>query len=169
MDITLSFVHRLTAYVLGMDCYRNTDLVEQKHQAGTPTDNEFYQAVLPSFSASLNAYISDIAAIQKLGGIWDVLAKGPEPPNKFYHSYLAYYEECRKGNRWDAPVMLDGPIDLPPAEYILAGAFKNTCDDEQTLTQERMSVINHDIHNRIYTLIEKGIIPLPLKSEGKRS
>jgi len=163
MDITEPFVHRLTAYVLGMECYKNNALISEKHRSGTPTDIVFYNDVLRQVTSSLDKQITDINALQKQGGIWDVLAKGNTKDNAFYESYLRYYEECLKGKRWDPPVKLDDRTDLPPAEYVLGGAFRQHCEESLPLTQEAMNIINHDVHNRIFTLVEQGKIPLPLK------
>ena len=163
MDITEPFVHRLTAYILGMECYKNNALISEKHKSGTPTDMSFYNDVLQQVTSSLDKQITDIEDLQKQGGIWDVLAKDNNKDNAFYESYLLYYEECLKGKRWDSPVKLDVQAELPPAEYVLAGAFRQHCEERLPLTQGAMTTINHDVHNRIFTLVEQGKIPLPLK------
>ena len=63
MDITEPFVHRLTAYVLGMECYKNNALISEKHRSGTPTDMGFYNDVLRQVKSSLDKQITDITAL----------------------------------------------------------------------------------------------------------
>lgn len=168
MDITQPFVHRLTAYIIGMECYRNAELIKERHKSGSPADMDFYDAMLRHLSQTLSSHINDIIDIQNRGGIWGVLAKSPSLQNRFYQSYLRFYRECLKGERWDPPRDLKERTELSPAEYILDGEFKKTCEKRQSLTQVRMSIINHDIHNRIFTLLENHMLPLPLLPEDSK-
>lgn len=168
MDITQSFVHRLTAYIIGMECYKNTDLIKERHKSGVPADMEFYETLLQQLRQSLSSHVNDIIEIQNRGGIWGVLTKYPSMQNRFYQSYLRFYKECLNGERWDPPQYLNERTSLSPAEYILDGEFKKACEKRQPLTQVRMSIINHDIHNRIFTLLGNNSLPLPLLPEGRK-
>jgi len=168
MDITQPFVHRLTAYIIGMECFDNTDLIKERCKAGTPLDMDFYQEVLQHLRQSLSSHVTDIIDIQARGGIWGVLAKSPSLQNHFYQSYLRFYKECLKGERWDSPENLNERTDLSPAEYILDGEFRKACEKHQSLTQMRTGIINRDIHNRIYTLLGNQALPLPLMTENAK-
>ena len=168
MDITQPFVHRLTAHIIGMECFKNADLIRERHNSGTPADMEFYEAMLQHLRQSLSSHVTDIIDIQNRGGIWGVLAKSPTLQNRFYQSYLRFYKECLKGERWDLPENLHERTSLSPAEYILDGEFKKACEKRQPLTQVRLGIINHDIHNRVYTLLGNHMLPLPLITEDSK-
>lgn len=168
MDITQPFVHRLTAYIIGMECFKNTDLIKEHCKTGIPADMGFYREVLQHLRQSLSSHVTDIIDIQARGGIWGVLAKSPSLQNRFYQSYLRFYKDCLKGERWDPPETLNARTDLSPAEYILEGEFKKACEKQQPLTQMRMGIINHDIYNRIYTLLGNQVLPLPLMPENSK-
>ena len=169
MDITHSFVHRLTADIIGMECFNNSDLIKERSKSGAPADMDFYEEMLQYLRQSLSSHVTDIIDIQKRGGIWGVLTKSPSLQNHFYQSYLQFYKDCLKGERWDHPENLHERTILSPAEYILDGEFKKACEKRQLLTQVRMSIIYHDVHNRIFTLIENHTLPLPLiPEESKR-
>ena len=165
MDLAQPFVHRLTAHIIGMECFKNTDLIKNRCKAGIPADMDFYNEVLQQLRQSLSSHVTDIIDIQDRGGIWDVLTKSPSLQNRFYQSYLRFYKECLKGERWDTPENLNERTELSPAEYILDGEFRKACEKHQPLTQVRMGIINHDIHSRIYTLLGNQALPLPLMPE----
>ena len=150
MDITQPFVHRLTAYIIGMECFKNTELIKEHCKAGTPADLDFYQEVLQHLRQSLSSHVTDIIE------------------NRFYQSYLRFYKDCLKGERWDPPETLHERTDLSPAEYILDGEFKKTCEKRQPLTQVRLGIISHDIYSRIYTLLGNQVLPLPLLPENSK-
>lgn len=168
MDITQSFVHRLTAYIIGTECCRNTELMKERHKSGSPADMDFYEAMLQHLSQTLSSHVTDIIDIQKRGGIWGVLAKSPSLQNRFYQSYLRFYKECLKGERWEPLQNLNERTSQSPAEYILDGEFKLACEKKLPLTQVRLGIINHDVHNRIFTLIENRMLPLPLIPEDSK-
>lgn len=59
MDITQPFVHRLTAYIISMECFKNTDLIKERCKAVIPADMGFYREVLQHLRQSLSSHVTE--------------------------------------------------------------------------------------------------------------
>ena len=71
------------------------------------------------------------------------------------------------GDGWDEPERIDEPFTCNVAEYVLGGEFLNRCQDGSPLKQEDMMVLNKDVCNRFYTLLEDGWLWIPNILDGK--
>ena len=59
---------------------------------------------------------------------------------------------------WDKPVLCEEPVSDDVVSYIMSGKLREACETELTLTDALMKEINIDVHNRVYTLIENGLL-----------
>ena len=98
--------------------------------------------------------------------------------NLFLMSYRFYVPGIFAS--WDYPDYLDIPLPTLSktkrskrdfekiAEFALGGALHTACSDQWELSDPEMKIINKDVYNRIYTMVQKGLIPMPCQDKWMR-
>ena len=70
-------------------------------------------------------------------------------------SFLSY-------KTWDCPNEVTDEFDGDITGFLLNGTFRKACQEGWLLNDDSMNKINHDVNNRMYTLIKRGFINIDL-------
>lgn len=136
--------------------YRNT-VIEDFHAEGVCMDDAIYRKmyrVVRAKTENIKKYSQYLSLLEYGENIAQGLDTLPPdiavPVIRFikdiiFNSYM--------GSGWEEAQLLDKLPEKSMPHYILAGTFREYCDDHAKLTDSAMREINKDIHNRIYTLI----------------
>lgn len=156
-----------TSYILTRLCYRELAVVEDRHQAHKDADLDYYNCVEEECAVVLRQTIAEIKEVQQSGGILEKLIS-PIKGNRFNKFFRENVFCC---GDWDHPVLLSIALPTPTAEqcaaFVLGGTFLKACREGWNLTDSEMKRINIDVHNRFYSLMNAGIIPVPTKESGR--
>ncbi len=144
--------------------YRDTDDLEKIHCRAAVMDQDVYEQIYKVISKRMRSVKRNhkvLAAIANLADLEQKLkAMYPTRGMEFlkYTQEIQSYCKYRPGREWTDAILLDSPIDKDMAAYILSGVFSESCEKHLRLNDHAMKHINQDIHNRIYTLICRGLL-----------
>ena len=149
----------LTHYV-----YRNTKL-ENYHVENAEMNDDVYKTMYKTVYANLK----NVKLLHKYvfryegsyatpGDVKKLISSVPEELQFKFIRYIQYLiDGFSYGSAWDEAVTLELPAEKQSlASYVLAGKFKEYCDNHICLDDNAMCRINKDVHNRIYTLLVSG-------------
>lgn len=152
--------------------YRNT-ILEDIHANGTPITNEVREEIINELTTAIQM-VSDMQPIieQDMEDIEECILNMPEDVNEWIVAYLremTFADAC--SSQWDAPSEVpkelfegldDELCDLHPdewaeviANFILARQFTYNQENNVSLTNAVMADMNRDVHNRMFTVLER--------------
>ena len=147
--------HKLS-YVIAKACYRDIDVWEERHSASGNLDLELYNDMYGMISSKLREYIPCIKLLKLTKEEFDALEGTISTDDKYkLWAFILYSKESKI---WDKPVLCEEPVSDDVVSYIMSGKLREACETELKLTDALMEEINIDVHNRVYTLIERGIL-----------
>lgn len=148
--------NRKIAYILTLVCYREVECWEQYHIEHKKLDFDIYREMLSATRAKLGLYLPFTQYMRMSKDEWIAHEEKLTQQEQDYMLGFAYYGASVQ--EWQPAVKLDMPCGDDIAEYLLSGRLKQACENGEILNNELMKQINIDVHNRMFTLIEKHII-----------
>lgn len=120
------------SYAMARYCWRDLGIVEDSH-AGSPIrcSYDLYVKVRLEMNDAVQRLLNDVS-------------------DKSVVRYLTLVSE--EYHTWDPPKFINVEYDENVSKYLLNGAFLYACENGLALDDITMSVINHDIYNRAFTL-----------------
>ena len=158
--LTLDDFQYMFSYALTRNCYRDLDVVENSHAGKSIVcDDIFYQETYDACSESISEWIP------RLTNEFIFMVENKAENDHAAATVLAFgYFSC---NNWDQPIEVSDEFDGDIAGFLLDGTFRKACQEGWILGDESMNKINHDVNNRMYTLIKKGVINFDLSKLKK--
>ena len=152
----LDFLHYVVSYALSTNCYRNLDVVENSHAGKSIVcDDIFYQKTFEACSNSISEWVP------RLINEFIFHVKNNDAINDYEAAYL-FGISAATCNNWDWPIEVSDEFDGDIAVFLLNGSFRKACQEGWVLNDDSMNKINHDVNNRMYTLIKRGVINFDL-------
>ena len=154
-QFTKNELNQMLAYVLTRLCWRDTDTVENSHAGTSITcDMTFYKNVTDSISAELKEWIPKLR--KEIYYQCQYRRVDPNLDKREVWRIFAFY--VIQYHNWDPPILLNVPYNGKPAEFLLQGEVLKACQQHDVLDDHTMCTLNHDVHNRMYTLIHHKYI-----------
>lgn len=152
--------------------YRNT-ILEDIHANGTPITDAVREEIIDGLVMAMNmAYNMQPLIEMELDDIEECILNLPEDVNEWIVTYLKemlFADAC--SSQWDTPSEVDEKLfeelddelceldsdDWPEviADFILAGKFTYNQENNIVLTDAVMADMNRDVHNRMFTVLER--------------
>ena len=152
--------------------YRNT-ILEDIHANGTPITDAVREEIIDGLVMAMNmAYNMQPLIEMELDDIEECILNLPEDVNEWIVTYLKemlFADAC--SSQWDTPSEVDEKLfeelddelceldsdDWPEviADFILAGKFTYNQENNVVLTDAVMADMNRDVHNRMFTVLER--------------
>ena len=151
----VDFLHYVFSYALSTNCYRNLDVVENSHAGDSIVcDDVFYRNTFEACSKSISEWVPRL--INEFSFIVEnKAAKDSAAANVLGDSFLSY-------KTWDCPNEVTDEFVGDITGFLLKGTFRKACQEGWLLNDDSMNKINHDVNNRMYTLIKRGFINIDL-------
>ena len=151
----LDYLYCVFSYALTTNCFRNLDVVENSHACKPIVcDNIFcqetYDACARSISEWVPRLIDEFIFLVENNVVNDSAAAFVLGTSVFTCKSL------------DWPMEISDEYNGDIAGFLLAGTFRKACQEGWILGDESMNKINHDVNNRMYTLIKSGVINIDL-------
>lgn len=148
------------AFIFSLYLYRNT-IIEDYHAKSVVCNRQLYRNIHSAVTRKYNTlsnmrYLLDILESEHpLYNLLILIENGTVSELKEIKAIqeITYYLNWK--NDWDIPYVLDIDILDNKVSFILAGKFKEACNNNWILNDESMCIINKDVCNRIYTLLSK--------------
>lgn len=142
---------KVTAYALTRICYRDLDIVENSHASPSIVCNQsFYDETYKECSERITEWVPRILDEIKFQ-IENIQTYDQEAAFLLQISAFEF-------KSWDPPKLIRNKYNDDIAGFLLDGKFKDACNEGWILDDKAMNIINHDVHNRVYTLLKIGII-----------
>lgn len=152
--------------------YRNT-ILEDIHANGTPITDAVREEIIDGLVMAMNmAYNMQPLIEMELDDIEECILNLPEDVTSWITEYLRdmlFADAC--SSQWDAPSEVDREIfeelddelceldsdDWPDviADFVLAGKLTYNQENNVVLTDTVMADMNRDVHNRMFTVLER--------------
>jgi hypothetical protein len=152
--------------------YRNT-ILEDIHTNGTLITDAVRKEIIDGLVMAMNmAYNMQPLIEMELDDIEECILNLPEDVNEWIVTYLKemlFADAC--SSQWDAPSEVEEEIfeelddelceldsdDWPEviADFVLAGKFTYNQENNVVLTDAVMADMNRDVHNRMFTVLER--------------
>ncbi|MBR4907644.1 MAG: hypothetical protein IKZ43_01330 [Acidaminococcaceae bacterium] len=152
--IPKTFIDKVAAHTLTRYCWRDLDVVENYH-AGEPKpcNPVFYDAVYKAMSKRISdwlpRYIKEMTYQNSCCATASIADKEVDATATWYF---------RQYGEWDSPKKVRDHYKGNITEFLLRGEFLKACRDGTLLDDITMCNLNHDIHNRMYTLLRRNVI-----------
>ena len=158
--LTLDDFQYILSYTLTRNCYRDLDVVENSHAGKSIVcDDIFYQNTFEACSKSISKWVPRL--INEFIFMAEKKAENDHAAAFVLGCCFVEYEH------WDLPIEVSDEFDGDIAEFLLDGTFRKACQEGWILGDESMNKINHDVNNRMYTLIKRGVINFDLSKLKK--
>ena len=152
--------------------YRNT-ILEDIHANGTHITDEVREEIINELVTAIYM-VSNMQPLieQDMDDIEECILNMPEDVNEWIVTYLremTFADAC--SSQWDTPSEVDEAIfeelddelceldsdDWPEviADFVLAGQFTHNQENNIVLTDSVMADMNRDVHNRMFTVLER--------------
>ena len=153
--LTIDDFQYILSYTLTRNCYRDLDVVENSHAGKSiGCDDIFYQETYDACSKSIDEWIPRL--INEFNFMVENKAEND-------HSVAFVLGCCAvEYKSWDLPIEVSDEFDGDIAGFLLDGTFRKACHEGWILGDESMNKINHDVYNRMYSLIKRGVINFDL-------
>ena len=158
-----AFQNRQKARMYAVIAYRNLALLEDRHSDCEALDEPFFHEMRKALADSIvaNQVAIDMAV--------DLFEMSNEEIRQLYEGKQEMIDQTMtvimhvKGNDWDNPVKVrdrfakENSADNISA-FVLNGEFEQRCLRGEKPTDAVMCALNHDVYNRFYTLVCRGIL-----------
>ncbi len=159
-----SLSNREIAIIYAHYMFRDATVVENLHgKAAEMNDevyNEIYKAVKNNLSR-IKRYHKKLCLIDNETELRETMDKMYPTRGVEFGKYVICmnsYVKYKCGRNWDEALIMEGDIPKDLTQYVLSGCFKICCEEHMRLDDEIMCLLNKDIHNRVYTLIQKNYL-----------
>ena len=152
--------------------YRNT-VLEDIHANGTPITDTVREEIIDGLVMAMNmAYNMQPLIEMELDDIEECILNLPEDVTSWITEYLremTFADAC--SSQWDSPSEVEEELfeelddelceldsdDWPEviADFVLAGKFTYNQENNVVLTDAVMADMNRDVHNRMFTVLER--------------
>lgn len=124
------------SYAAAVMCYRNIDVLEERHSVCGKADEELYEIIHEEFGRKLDMMVKVLTEFAS---------------NEEEKDFLIHFVMCIGGYRqWDEPQMVNAPENESLSDYILKDV-KLACNEHKKLTEEMMKTLNRSVHDRLFT------------------
>lgn len=124
------------SYAAAVMCYRNIDVLEERHSVCGKADEKLYDMIYEEFCRKFDMLVK-------------VLAYGVT--NEEEYAFLYYLAICSRGyEQWDKPRILHEAISENLPEFVLKDVEK-ACYAHERLSENMMKILNKSVHDRLFT------------------
>ncbi len=145
--------NRELAYTLTVACYRDNECWEERHVALGALDMDIYDQMLIQVQEKLDRFLPYVKYLRM--DAFTLLSETATLPKKDQDILLGLKVYGMSSHTWQKAEKLTEPIGENMVTYLLNGRLKTACENGEILNNDLMKEINMDVHNRMFTLIEK--------------
>ncbi len=140
------------AYVLTRRFWRDLEIVENSHAGDSVICNmDFYDAVYTEMSKEIDKWLKIYIEL--------LFLKEDAPESEFTRpAGRAIIWLLKQYGEWDFPKKVKDRYRKDIPEFLLRGEFKKACENGLKLDDATMCILNHDIYDRMYTLLGRHVM-----------
>lgn len=155
--LTKDEIDRIVAYVLTRLCWRDTGTVEDSHAGISITcDMAFYKEANNTVSKELKTWIKQFT--DEFRYQLKHYKTDPDCGKRENARLFDFY--AIQWHNWDPPILIKTRYRGDLTDFLLQGDVLKACQEHNVLDDRTMCVLNHDVYNRMYTLVHRGHIDL---------